>query len=480
MLGHSSLDQALAVDIRGLGLEARRFRLASCVVAPDRRPPVVLLLLVDVLGYRDLGCQGCLDFETPNIDALAGEGLRLTQGYVSHPYCSPSRAGILTGRYQQRFGHEHNPAYDEQDGSLGADVEENMLPALLAGTKYRSAHIGKWHLGAAQPFRPVARGYDEFFGFLGGGHHYFKADGGSEYAGPLWRGSAPTEQQPTYLTDDLTTEAVAFIERNREQPFFLLLAYNAPHAPDHVSPQYLVGLGGIPHVARRRYAGLVSGVDAGVGRLMATLERNGIDDNTLVIFLSDNGGRRGVSDNRPLRGNKGWLHEGGLRVPFIMRWPGVLSAGRTYDEPVIALDILPTTLALAGVPAPANLDGRDLMPFLTGAERGAPHEALHWRVCGGAGYALRYGDWKLVHDVSMTAPALYDLEVDVGEDRDLARERPDICAGLLARHAAWSAELSAPRWTEGHASSVTRERAAAAEAQVRQFPMPWVGPVEVR
>ncbi len=448
--------------------------LASCAAVGERRPPNVLLILVDDLGYRDLGCQGCIDFETPHIDALAAQGMRLTQAYVSHPYCSPSRAGILTGRYQQRFGHEHNPPYDESDGSLGTDVSELMLPALLTEAGYRTAHIGKWHVGAAAPFRPLERGYEEFFGFLGGGHNYFKADGESEYTGPLWRNRGETKEQPTYLTDDLTEEALDFIERHADEPFFLQLAYNAPHAPDQVPPRYLEPRAAIPHEARRRYAGLVMGVDAGVGRLMATLARAGIEEDTLVIFLSDNGGRRGSADNRPLRGNKGWLHEGGLRVPFLVRWPGVLPAGVTYDEPVIALDILPTALALADVSLPQNLDGRDLMPYLRGERAGSPHDTLHWRVCGGRGFALRQGDWKLVHDLSMEGPALYDLSTDIGEDHDLAQEKPEILSELLARHAAWDAELRAPDWTEAHARNVMQERAAAREAGTRQYPMPWV------
>ncbi len=448
--------------------------LSSCVSLPEGRPPNVLVILVDDLGYSDLSCQGCTDFETPHIDALAERGLRLTQGYVSHPYCSPSRAGILTGRYQQRFGHEHNPAYNEEDLTLGTDVNETMLPALLAGSGYRTGHLGKWHVGAAKPFRPIERGYDEFFGFLGGGHHYFKADGPSEYNGPMWRDEAPTEQALSYLTDDLTNEATDFIKRHADEPFFLMLAYNAPHSPDQVPPHYLRQHQSIKHKGRRRYAGLVSGVDAGVGKLMATLEEQGITDNTLVIFLSDNGGRRGVSDNRPLRGNKGWLHEGGLRGPFIITWPGVLEAGETYDEPVIALDILPTTLALAGVDEPSKLDGRDIMPFLTGETTGSPHETLHWRVCGGKGFAIRQGNWKLVHDVSMQKPELYNLEQDLAEDHDLASEHPDVHAKLMRTHTQWAAELSAPYWTEAHARNVTAERAAATKQNTRQFPMPWI------
>ena len=443
--------------------------------APTKRSPRpnVLVVLVDDLGWRDLGCQGAEDIPTPHLDALAASGVRMTQGYVSHPYCSPSRAGILTGRYQQRFGHEHNPRYDEASDEIGSDVRETFLPALLSDAGYATAHVGKWHVGAGEVFRPLARGYDEFFGFLGGGHDYFRADGSSEYAGPLWRGAAPTDEQPTYLTDDLTNEALAFVRRNRGGPFFLLLAYNAPHSPDHVTEEYMASLQHIPNERRRRYAGLVGGVDAGVGRLMAELEELGIERDTLVIFLSDNGGRRGPSDNRPLRGNKGWLHEGGIRVPFLMSWPGVLPAGVTYDAPITALDVLPTAVSLAGLQLPADLDGLDLMPHLLGERTEAPHDTLHWRVCGGEGWAVRRGRWKLVRDVSMEAPALYDLEQDLGEDRDLAAEKPVLVAELEALHAAWDAGLVAPRWSDGHRRSVSMERDKASEAGQRQFPMVW-------
>ncbi len=447
--------------------------LSACAAASPRKPNI-LLILVDDLGYRDLSCQGCTDFETPHIDSLAASGVRMTLGYVSHPYCSPSRAGILTGRYQQRFGHEHNPQYDESNLELGTDVAEIMLPALLTQAGYRTAHIGKWHLGAAEPFRPLQRGYDRFFGFLGGGHHYFKADGKGEYAGPLWRDQGESEQQPSYLTDDLTDEAIAIIEQPAEQPFFILLAYNAPHSPDQVPDQYLDRHQGIEHLARRKYAGLVTGVDEGVGRLMATLEEQGLTEDTLVIFLSDNGGRRGSSDNRPLRGNKGWLHEGGLRVPFFMSWPGVLAAGESYTNPVIALDLLPTALALADVPLPPNLDGKNLMPYLIGKDQEIPHEVLHWRVCGGEGYALRRGDWKVVHDVSMPDPELYNLAEDIGEDRNLAAQKPELLAELLQVHHTWNQELREPDWTETHARHLTDERRAAQEAGSRQYPMPWV------
>jgi len=447
---------------------------ASVAAEPPQRPPNVLVILVDDLGYRDLGCQGCVDFKTPHIDKLASGGVRLTSGYVSHPYCSPSRAGILTGRYQQRFGHEHNLRYDESDVVNGTDVKEVMLPALLGKAGYATTHIGKWHVGAGEPFRPLARGYGEFFGFLGGGHHYFKADGKNEYGAPLWRGAAATDTQPTYLTDDFTNEALAFMERNKKRPFFVLLAYNAPHSPDHVPPRYLESVASIPHKARRRYAGLVRGVDAGVGKLMAKLEELKLDDETLVVFLSDNGGRRGSSDNRPLRGNKGWLHEGGLRVPFIWRWPGKLPAGAAYGKPVSSLDVLPTALAQAGVALPEDLDGVDVLPHLRGEAKGPPHRTLHWRVCGGEGYAIRHDDYKLVREVAVDRSALFNLADDLGEDHDLAATHPEVLAKLEALHAAWNGTLRKPVWIDSHRQYAVTERRRAQEAGTRQFPMPWV------
>lgn len=445
--------------------------LAACA-APPR--PNVVVVLVDDLGYRDLSCMGCEDFETPHLDALAASGVRLTQGYVSHPYCSPSRAGILTGRYQQRFGHEHNPRYDESDEETGTDPSEVLLPGLFSEAGYRTAHIGKWHIGAGAPFRPLARGYEEFFGMLGGGHHYFLADGANEYRGPLWRNDAPTDQQPTYLTDDLTNEALEFLDRSEGEPFFLLLAYNAPHSPDHVTDEYLAPVANIPHQGRRKYAGLVRGIDAGVGELVAKLEELGVREDTLVVFLSDNGGRRGSSDNRPLRGNKGWLHEGGVRVPFLWSWPSALPKGAVIDEPISALDVLPTALVSAGLDLPSNLDGVDVAAHLNQRAAEPAHESLHWRVCGGDGWAIRRGKWKLVQDVSMPAPKLYDLEKDVGENEDLAARRPELVAELRRLHEEWSSELTAPRWTETHARNVTQEREAAREANTRQYPMPWV------
>ena len=442
-----------------------------------KRRPNFVIIMADDLGYSDLGCYGCQDFETPAIDTLARHGIRFTDGYVSHPYCSPSRAGLLSGKYQQSVGHECNPAYDESNSAIGIDTSTTLLPARLEAADYRTALIGKWHLGAGKPFRPAVRGFSDFYGFLGGGHDYFKTDPqGKNYNSPIWRDHQPTSDTLTYLTDDLTTEAEHFIASHRNQPFCLLLMYNAPHAPDQVTKDYLQRVASIQHPGRRRYAALVQGVDAGVNRIVNKLAALSLTKDTLVIFLSDNGGRRGVSDNRPLRGNKGWLHEGGIRVPMIASMPGTLAEGTVFREPVLAIDWLPTALQMAGIEIPQGCDGVDLMPFLNGHRNAPPHSTLFWRVSGGAGYAVRQGDWKLVHDIGMPQPALYNLSNDLGEDHDLSESEPDRLAKIQQTYATWNASLESPRWNDAHVNNTESERAKALQTGTRQYPMPWVTP----
>ena len=438
---------------------------------PQNARPNVVIIMADDLGYRDLSCYGCKDFTTPHIDALASDGVRMTDGYVTHPYCSPSRAGLVTGRYQQGFGHEHNPPYLEQDHKIGIDAKTRLLPDIMREHGYTTGLIGKWHLGAGPPFRPASRGFSEFYGFLGGGHHYFRVKpGGKNYDSPMWRDHAPTGDKLTYLTDDLTAEAQAFITRNQDKPFCLLLMYNAPHSPDHVIDSYMALVRDIAHEGRRKYAALVQGVDVGVGEVRKTLDELGLTDNTIVVFLSDNGGRRGVSDNRPLRGNKGWLHEGGIRVPLIISWPSTLQKGETFRKPVCSLDLIPTAMTAAKIPVPDGVSGVDLLPYLTGQNNAPPHQTLYWRVCGGKGYAIRHGDWKLVHDVCMDKPMLYNLAKDLGEDQNLIKSNPEKFEHLQRLYQAWSGTLEEPRWTESHEKNTIYERNKAREAGTRQYP----------
>ncbi len=413
--------------------------------------PNVVVIVTDDQGYADVGFQGSERIPTPHIDALAQAGVRFSNGYVSHPFCSPSRAGLLTGRYQQRFGHENNPAYLPDDENLGLPVSELTLANLLQKAGYVTGLVGKWHLGAAAPFYPGRRGFDEFYGFLGGGHDYFEvAPAGEpveEYTAPIERNGRPVALDG-YLTDALTEEAIAFVRRHRQRPFFLLLTYNAPHTPFQAPDAIRDRFSHIEDSDCRTYAAMIHAVDAGVGKLRATLEELDLDRQTLIFFLSDNGGQTlyECADNAPLRGGKGNIFEGGIRVPFVASWPGRLPAGTVYEHPVSALDIFPTAIAVADVEQPAGLavDGVDLLPHLTGVDGSPPHDILFWRYGGGAGWAVRQGPWKLIKQKRQRL--LFDLRADVGETENLAARRPGLVRKLAAAYNVWNDEMVAPRW----------------------------------
>lgn len=413
---------------------------------PTRRPNIIIIL-ADDLGYADVGFTGCKDIPTPNIDALARGGVIFSNGYVSHPFCSPTRAGILTGRYQQRFGHENNPAWLPEDTHVGLPLSETALPAQLKAAGYVTGAVGKWHLGAAPCFHPNERGFTEYYGFLGGGHMYMpNMKGGVEYTIPIVRNREP---QPFdgYMTELLTGEAVSFIKRHKDEPFFLYLAYNAVHTPLQAPEKYLARCKHIADERRRTYAAMTVAMDDGVGEVTAALRELKIDGDTLVFFLSDNGGPITVvpCHNTPMRGGKGQVFEGGIHVPFAACWPGHLPAGTTYSQPVISLDLLPTTLALAGAKPPEKpLDGVNLVPHLTGENKAAPHERLFWRTGGGTTWAVREGKYKLLRTGKNDPPQLYDLEADIGETRDISAEKPEAVKQLSSAFEAWNAQLVAP------------------------------------
>lgn len=421
--------------------------LAAAGAAAARRPNVILIL-ADDMGYADAGFQGCKDYPTPNLDRLARRGVRLTNGYVSHPFCSPTRAGILTGRYQQRYGHENNPVYDPKNEIAGLPVTELSLVQVLSDAGYATGLVGKWHLGAAPKFHPMRRGFREMYGFIGGGHDYFKTEmEGSprEYLIPIERDGKP-EPLRKYLTDALSDEAEAFVKRHRSEPFFLYLAYNAPHTPQQVPDEYLARVAKIEDERRRKYAAMMCALDDGVGRVLRAVESNKLERDTLIVFLSDNGGPVSVngSSNAPLRGAKGQVFEGGIRVPFVMQWTGRLPEGKTFDHPVISLDILPTALGAAGLKPPAgrNLDGVDLMPYLTGRSPGTPHQRLFWRTGGGAAHAVREGRYKWVR--TEAREQLFDLQEDIAEAKDISASQPQVAARLKAACMSWDKELVAP------------------------------------
>lgn len=416
--------------------------------APPR--PNVVLILADDLGYGDVGFNGGKEIPTPCLDALAREGVRFASGYASAPLCSPTRAGLLTGRYQQRFGWEQNPKGDDKKDGVGMDKREVLLPAALKTAGYTCGLVGKWHLGSQEGFHPMDRGFDSFVGSTGNPGFYF-LDAKALGKGRLLRGRTPmapgSPEQGSHLTDLLTREATAFIEANRAKPFFLYLAYTAVHVPLEPPQPLLDRFAGIPDADRRAYAATLCGLDNGVGAVLKKLEETGLAKNTLVIFLSDNGGSyhntASRTPNAPFRGDKGTMWEGGIRVPFLLRWQARLPGGRVWESPVIALDLFPTILAATGAASPEGvaLDGVNLLPFLTEERQGAPHETLFWRM--GSEGAVRHGNLKWLRGGDGEA-RLYDLEKDPGEERDLASERPDATARLAQAMAQWEQALPEP------------------------------------
>ena len=449
---------------------------AAAATAADRKPNI-LLIVADDLGYGDLGFQGGSDIPTPSLDALAARGVRFSNGYVSGTWCATTRAGLLTGRYQQRFrAHGHEGVRDD-----GLSLDESTLADHLQAAGYATGVVGKWHLGIPPEYHPMQRGFDEFFGFVRGGHSFWPGvpiiifpdrqghgldvmtvpEGRATLDGQVVRGREPVAE-PAYLTDAFGREAVSFIERHASEPFFLFLSFNAPHTPMQASLDRLGRFMNTSHPVRRVYNAMTLAMDEAIGAVFEQLRRSGIEEDTLVFFISDNGGPTvhkyayNASDNSPLRGSKGTTLEGGIRVPFVVSWPRSLPAGAQYDEPAIQLDILPTALAAAGVPIDPDwqLDGVNLLPYLKGETSGRPHEALFWRSWGQM--AVRSGDWKLVSYVAkmdegelllpeprdeMTPHRLYDLSRDVGETEDLSEREPERVAELLASWDAWNAGM---------------------------------------
>ncbi len=411
--------------------------------APAR--PNVVVIVADDLGYADLGVQGCRDVPTPHIDSLARWGIRCTNGYVSGPVCSPTRAGLMTGRYQQRFGHEFNTGPVQQAGEeVGLPLGERTMAEYLKAAGYATGCVGKWHLGYAPAFHPLKRGFDEFYGFLGGAHSYLDSGVGTNH--PILRGTQPVDERE-YLTDALGREAVDFVRRHKERPFFLYLAFNAVHTPMHAVEKYRSRFPTIDDPQRQTFAAMLSAMDDAVGAVLAALRDAGVEENTLIFFLSDNGGPTPVNTSRndPLRGRKGQVLEGGIRVPFLVQWKAQLPRGQVYEQPVVALDILPTALAAAAIAPPGDvpLDGVNLLPYLRGQRDAPPHEALYWR--SGARRAVRSGDWKLVREGGQQWQ-LFHLGRDIGEANDLAAEHPDVVRQLTALYQAWDKQLAEPRW----------------------------------
>ncbi len=432
---------------------SRNLILVAALVVPifaAETKPNILVIVSDDQGYADAGFNGSKDIPTPHLDALAKSGLRCTSGYVTHPFCSPTRAALMTGRYQQRFGHENNPVYKPQDASEGLPLSEKLLPSYLSAAGIKTGWVGKWHLGATPEHAPWKRGFSESFGFIGGGHQFLDwQPKNAEYTIPLVR-DGKSADVPEHLTTRFGSEATAFIGRHVSEPWFLYLAFNAPHTPHQPTPEELAKFSNIQNPQRQRYVAQISMMDTAIGQLLQQLDSTGQRQRTLIFYFSDNGGplvANGPSapSNAPLRGGKGQLYEGGIRVPFLISWPGNLPAGKDYDLPVSSLDVFATSLALAGIPMPTDVthDGVNLIPYLKGENKAAPHPQLFWRVGGGTAHAIRDGNWKLFR-AKGKPPELYDLATDVSEGNNLAVSQPEVVAKLTAELNAWDKELIPP------------------------------------
>lgn len=458
------------------------------------RPPNIIVIVVDDLGYNDISLHGGVAggrVQTPNIDALAQQGVQIEQGYAANATCSPSRAAIMTGRYATRFGFEftsapvafarylshgtpdalRRPIFHEDRvaavpplQTLGLPPEEITLAEHLRGAGYHTLHIGKWHLGEAPDLRPESQGFDESLGFMAGAamfmprndpdvvNAYLPFDPIDRF---LWANlpyaveyNGGQRFAPRgYLTDYFTEEAVAAIAANRNRPFFLYLAYNAPHTPLQASREDYEALADIEDHTERVYGAMILALDRGVGRIMQTLREQGLDENTLVIFTSDNGGAwyAGLPNlNRPFRGWKATFFEGGIRTPFFVRWPARLPPGGRIAGPATHIDIFATAAAAAGRPATHALDGVNLLPFLAGQSQSPPHDVLFWR--SGPYRVVRAGDWKLQVAETPNRVWLFNLREDPTEEHDLSAQYPARVAELRALIEAQNAAMPAPLW----------------------------------
>ncbi|GIW95064.1 MAG: N-acetylgalactosamine-6-sulfatase [Pirellulaceae bacterium] len=406
----------------------------------DAAQPNFLVILVDDVGWGEFGFQGARDIPTPHIDSLAANGVRFTQGYVSGPYCSPTRAGLLTGRYQTRFGHEFNSVANVS----GLPLSERTLAERLKEAGYVTCAIGKWHLGRNEPYRPMRRGFDEFYGTLANTPFFHPTQFIDSRVSPDIQQIA---DDTFYTTEAYGKRAVEWLEKNHHRPWFLYLPFNAQHAPLQAPQRYLDRFAHIGDERRRTFAAMMAALDEAVGQVLEKIRQLGQEENTLIFFVSDNGGptRQTTSSNGPLRGFKATTWEGGIRVPFCVQWKGKYPAGTVYEHPVIQLDIVPTCLAAAGVKIEPEwkLDGVDLTPYLTGQNRERPHQTLYWRF--GNQWAIRHGDWKLVvANGGSGQPELYNLAEDIAESQNLAERYPERVTELKRLYDAWNAEQAEP------------------------------------
>lgn len=436
--------------------------------ANDR--PNIILILCDDLGYADVGFNGSTDIITPELDELAANGTMFSSAYVCHPFCGPSRMGLMTGRYPHTFGAPFNLPNSglgiEDFNQRGIPVEENLVSTVLQNAGYFTGAIGKWHLGIQPEHHPNRRGFDDFYGFLGGGHMYFPEKYGpiydrqkrsgktnfNDYIAPLEHNGEQVEEKE-YMTDGLSREAVRFVKEasQRDEPFFLYLAYNAPHTPLEAKEEDVAKFADIKDEKRRTYAAMVSAVDRGVGQVVDALDEADQLENTLIVFLSDNGGKIGAgANNGPLQQGKGSVCEGGIRVPMFFHWPGRVANGKKYVHPVSALDFYPTFahLAKAKIPATKQLDGTDLWDaFQAGISprQNQPIYAVrHWN--GFHNVGIRQNEWKASRRGPKAAWDLFNLAQDIGEEVDVSDQHSEIVTQLVEAANRWSQTHTQPLW----------------------------------
>ena len=407
----------------------------SVVLAEDK--PNIVIILTDDQGYADVSYNphSPPEVSTPNIDALAHSSIICTQGYTSGHVCSPTRAGLMTGRYQQRFG-----VYTAGEGGSGVPLDEVFIPQRLRPAGYVSGALGKWHLGLTKEYNAMNRGFDEFYGFMGrGAHPYFDH---TDMNHPIYRGLKPIKEKG-YLTTRITDEAVDFINRHKEQPFFLYVAYNAVHAPPEAPEEDIKKVTG--DETRDTLMAMIKHLDMGVGKIVNSLKKHDVFDNTLLIFLTDNGGSSAMhANNAPLRGFKQMDYEGGVHVPFIVSWPAQLEGGKKCDVPMWSIDLFATALDAAGLPMPKDkpLDGKSILPALKG-ETDKLHDELYWSSAGAKGkWAVRSDNWKLVAQKDRIE--LFDLQKDLSETTDLAARNPNVVSQLTDKYNTWLDQMADP------------------------------------
>lgn len=440
----------------------------------DERPNI-LVILTDDMGYADVGFNGSTDIKTPTLDALAEKGTTFTAAYNVHPFCGPSRAGLMTGRYPHKFGSQFNLPRSSRAGGLGIPLEETYISKVLQDAGYFTGAVGKWHLGEKPEFHPNNRGFDEFYGFLNGGHDYFpskfkaKYDKDVErgfnhaifgYLKPLERNGKEVEEKE-YVTDGLSREAVSFIEKageDKKQPFFLYLAYNAPHSPMQAKQEDMAQFPEITDKKRKVYAGMVYAVDRGVKRVVESLKATGQYENTLIVFLSDNGGKPKLgADNAPLRGRKGSAYEGGSRTPMFFHWPKQPISGKIFTHPVSTLDFYPTfaELARATIPKKKKLDGKRLFNHIMSDTNPRGDEMLYF-MRHRKGFSEVSGvknNWK-VANISGNKWQLFNLANDIGETKDLSAKYPNMVREMVAELEDWSWTHPQPLWFHIHEEGV--------------------------